>query len=83
VDLLNLGGQPLVQLGFLDGEGRVVAVCILARAAAPPAPAGLRKGRAFDLDFLTWDQGATGLLVIGAAPADALAGIARRLGAPT
>lgn len=82
VELLNLGGQPLVQLGFLDGQGRVVAVCLLARAAPPPAPAGLRQGRAFDLDFLTWDRGATGLLVIGAAPPEVLGGIARRLGAP-
>jgi anti-sigma factor RsiW len=81
-DILTLNGRPLAQLAFLDREGRVIAVCVLARASAPPSPAPRREGQAMGLRFVLWDAGRDGRLVIGDAPAQVLSDIARRIGAP-
>jgi hypothetical protein len=88
VDLLALNGRPLAQLAFLDEEDRIVAVCVLARPEAARVPPGSeaearrpRRDRIHDLDIVTWDIDRFGFLVIGGGGAEALEGLALRLGA--
>jgi anti-sigma factor RsiW len=87
VDLLALNGAPLVQLAFLDTQGRHVAICVIRRPAAAAVPA--KRGEAaqakstslYGLNLLHWDRDRNGFLVIGGVGPEELARIAGRLGA--
>lgn len=84
VDILQFNGRPLLQLGFVDGNGQPVAVCIILRATPaastrPVLPAVLRNERAGVLNAVHWDRQPLGLLVIGQGSNAGMVDAARRI----
>ncbi|HKJ62520.1 MAG TPA: hypothetical protein VKA94_11110 [Hyphomicrobiales bacterium] len=74
--LLNFNGKPLVQIAYLHGGQKPVALCIIAAATNEPAPPAneTRQG----LNIVHWVEGGYGYMVIGDVPEDELNRIAER-----
>ncbi len=83
-ELLDLKGKPLAQIGYVDGQGRPIAVCIIYRgpgmvpAEAPPPPTYKQDG-VHDFNIVHWNVQPHGFLIIGDVPADELEALAREV----
>ncbi|MBX2880205.1 MAG: hypothetical protein KTR32_09755 [Granulosicoccus sp.] len=74
--VLTSGGQPVIQLAYLDtASGTPIAVCF---TLAKPASASetLRVGEAFDVNYVNWQNGELDFLVVGTSEPEALAQLA-------
>lgn len=84
VDILQLNGRPLLQLGFVDADGNPLAVCIILRAGggpgkeSPVAPR-FRSEDAMGLNAVHWDRQPLGFLVIGRGSSSRMLDAAQRI----
>ncbi len=83
-EVLLLHGHPVGQLAFLDAQGEVVAICVIARTQRPKglaenAVSPLREATLHDLNIVSWDKNLHGYLVIGKTAPAALKALASQL----
>jgi anti-sigma factor RsiW len=83
-DVLLLHGHPVGQLAFLDQQGEVVAICVIARTARPEglaenAVSPFRETTLHGLNIVSWNKNLHGYLVIGKTPPKALKALASQL----
>ena len=83
-ELLDLKGKPLAQIGYVDEQGRPVAICIIYRGAAmkpetAPPPPSYKAHEVDKFNIVNWDVQPHGFLVIGDLPQEELETLARQV----